>query len=150
MPKVQRGNVADIYKRQYIYGVQISNVGSGKIGSAKYNFPTKTEAVKWAVKNTGKKQYGTIVKVLNKYYEDASRSTRDYSYHTLAYESGIGYGHVRQSPIGPILIDEVEDYFYRINPEGRLYGKTSIDQIPLTPTRSFYNEKLHRMIYTFI
>ena len=46
MPKVQRGNVADIYKRQYIYGVQISNIGKSKIGSAKYNFPTKTEAVK--------------------------------------------------------------------------------------------------------
>lgn len=149
MPKVQRGNVADIYKKQYVYGVQISNVGGAKIGSAKYNFPTKTEAVKWAVKNTGKKQYGTIVKVLNKYYMNASRYTREYSYHTLAYESGIGCGAVRQSPIGPILIDEGEDYFYRINPEGRLYGKTSIDQIPLTPTRSFYNEKLHRMIYIF-
>lgn len=150
MPKVQRGNVADIYNKQYIYGVQISNIGSGKIGSAKYNFPTKTEAVRWAVKNTGKKQYGTIVKVLNKYYKDASRYTRDYSYHTLAYESGIGCGHVRQSPIGPILISEVEDYFYRINPEGRLYGKTNIDQVPLTPTRSFYNQKLHTIVYTFI
>ena len=150
MPKVQRGNVADIYNRQYIYGVQISNIGSGKIGSAKYNFPTKTEAVKWAVKNTGKKQYGTIVKVLNKYYKDASRYTRDYSYHTLAYESGRGCGHVRQSPIGSILIDEAEEYFYRINPEGRLYGKTSIDQIPLTPTRTFYNKKLHMIVYSFI
>lgn len=149
MPKVQRGNVMDIYDKQYIYAVQISNVGKGKIGSARYNFPTKTEAVKWAVKHTGQKQYGSIVKVLNKYYKDASRYARGNSYHTLAYESGTSYGFVRQSPIGPILVDESEDYFYRINPEGRLYGKTSIDQIPLTPTRSIYNERLHRMFYIF-
>lgn len=149
MPKVQRGNISDIYRRQYVYGVQISNVGSAKIGSAKYNFPTKTEAVKWAVKNTGRKQYASIVRVLNKYYKDASYNTKHLGYHTIAYESGIGFGTVRQSPIGPLLIDESEDYFYRINEDGRLYGKTSIEQIPLTPTDSFYNKDTHKMRYYF-
>ena len=150
MPKVQRGNVKDIWLKQYVYGVQISNIGKGKIGSAKYNFPTKTEAVKWAVKNTGKRQYGTIVRVLNKYYVDASNYTQEYSYHTLAYEKGVNYGYVRQSPIGPIFIDEMEEYFYRINEDGRLYGKTKIAQIPLTSTSSFYNKNLHKTIFSYL
>ncbi|MBQ1293307.1 MAG: hypothetical protein IIY21_04670 [Clostridiales bacterium] len=149
MPKVKRGNVRDLYDRQYIYGVQISNVGGAKIGSSRYNFPTKTEAVRWAVKNTGPRQYASVFKVLNKYYRDASEYTKHYSYHVLAYEKGIGYGVIRQSPVGPILIDESEEYFYRINAEGRLVGKTPIDQIPLKPTRTFYNKVLHRNIYSF-
>ena len=149
MPKVKRGHVADIYNRQYIYGVQISNVGNSKIGSSKYNFKTKTEAVRWAVKNTGLKQYASIFKVLNKYYRDASEYTREYSYHVLAYEKGIGYGIIRHSPIGPILIDESGDWFYRISDEGRLYGKTGIEQIPLRPTSTFYNKVLHQTVYSF-
>lgn len=149
MPKVKRGNVKDIYGKQYVYGVQISNVGHGKIGSSRYNFPTKTEAVRWAVKNTGPKQYASVFKVLNKYYYNASEYTKEYSYHVLAYEKGIDCGTVRQSPVGPILIDDSGEYFYRINAEGRLVGKTPIDQIPLKPTRVFYNKKLHMNIYDF-
>ena len=101
------------------------------------------------MKNTGVKQYASIFKVLNKYYKNASRNTEQLSYHVLAYEQGIGYGTVRQSPIGPILIDEGRDYFYRINAEGRLYDKKNIDQIPLKPTHVFYNKVLHRNIYYF-
>lgn len=149
MARVKRGNVRDIQNRQYIYGVQISNIGDATIRTSRYNFPTKTEAVKWAVRNTGPKQYASVFKVLNKYYKNASRDTKYYSYHVLAYERGIGYGTIRQSSIGPILIDDSYDYFYRINADGRLVGKTPIDQIPLKPSSVFYNKVLKRNIYNF-
>lgn len=105
------------------YGVQVSIIGKYNIVTQKYNFISKIEATKWAMKNTRLNQYATLIKMPNKYWENAGRHTRGHSQSVLAYERGQEVGTFRWYNGKPYVVDDMDEYMSPVLESGRLGKK---------------------------
>ena len=105
------------------YGVQVSRVNKVDIITNKYNFISKIEATKWAMKNTRPNQYATLIKMPNKYWENAGRHTRGHLQSVLAYERGQDVGTFRWYNGKPYVVDDMDEYMSPVLESGRLGKK---------------------------
>lgn len=105
------------------YGVQVSKVNRYDIITQKYNFVSKIEATKWAMKNTRPNQYATLIKMPNKYWENAGRITRTDLLSVTAYERGQTVGTFRWYNGKPYVVDDGDEYMSPVLESGRLGKK---------------------------